>query len=436
VAAQGGVSLTAAGLWIALGTLAGVWAVLAPRPRRLPPLPDWLAPAPPVLLAVAVFTLLLAPGLAPLTALATVAGLATLPAVLRAALGGHAATGRGALADLAVAGAGCGLGYLVLVLPGQLRAAPDWWPVLGALVLGVAAGLATGTGATSPSMSKAAPGPLPSPFLPVLLATGLLAFPPLAAATHAAPDPLPTDTAGGTYRLLSWNVHHAVDGDGELVPDDVLDVIRRSSAHVVVLQEVPRGWPAAGGLDLAAWLERRLDAEAVWSPAADRQFGNLILTSLPVLDSETESLPQAGGGMDRSYASVTVRLTDGESASVTTTHLEGDADASETRMRQLREVMAAVGEVPDPDHAVLAGDFNAEPDSAEIDTVLESGFSSAQDEAGDPGRLTHLDPRRRVDWIFGAGAVAFEDFEILDTADIPAADASDHLPLTTTIWLD
>jgi endonuclease/exonuclease/phosphatase family metal-dependent hydrolase len=213
-------------------------------------------------------------------------------------------------------------------------------------------------------------------------------------------------------------------------------VIRHSGAHVVVLQEVPRGWPGAGGLDLAAWLERRLDAEAVWSPAGDRQFGNLILTSLPVLDTETESLPQAGGSMDRSYASVTVRLTDGEPATIATTHLEGDTDAAKTRLAQLDEVLTAVGEAPRPDHAVLAGDFNAEPDSAEIDTVLESGFSSAQDEAGDPGRLTHLDPPRRVDWIFGAQAVAFEDFHILGTGDLEAAGASDHLPLTTTVWLD
>jgi endonuclease/exonuclease/phosphatase family metal-dependent hydrolase len=213
-------------------------------------------------------------------------------------------------------------------------------------------------------------------------------------------------------------------------------VVRRSGAHVVLLQEVPRGWQSAGGLDLAAWLERRLDAEAVWAPAADRQFGNLILTSLPVVDSTTDRLPLAGGGTDRSYASVTVRLTDGETTSITTTHLEGDADAAEARLAQVEAVLSAVGRAEDPDHAVLAGDFNAEPDSAEIDTVLQSGFTSAQDEAGDPGRLTHLDPRRRVDWIFGARAVAFEDFRILDADDLPAAGASDHLPLTTTVWLD
>jgi hypothetical protein len=30
---------------------------------------------------------------------------------------------------------------------------------------------------------------------------------------RAAPEPLPTDTADGSYRLLSWNLHYGVDGD-------------------------------------------------------------------------------------------------------------------------------------------------------------------------------------------------------------------------------
>ncbi|MEO3750590.1 endonuclease/exonuclease/phosphatase family protein [Streptomyces sp. B6B3] len=502
VAAQGGVSFTTAGLWISAGSLLGVWSLsLSPRDwrrlasRRIPPFPPrWPArlrprwpdrltprlpralgralsvprpaldgpggawPAPAVLVA-AVLAFLLLPATAPVAA---AAGIAALPVVLRAVLAGATRTGHGALVDLALAGAGCGLGYQLLVLPDQLRRfAPEAFPVAGALALGAVAWLNARRAATAPEPAPvpagapaeeprepqappAGPGgpdepsapaaslaPLPTAFVPVLLAALLLAFPPLASAARPAPDPLPTDTAGPAYQLMTWNVHYAVDGDGDLAPDDILRVIRDSGAHVVVLQEVPRGWGGAGGLDLASWLAERLDTRAVWAPAADRQFGNLVLTSLPVVDSAAVGLPRAGGSMDRSYASVTVRLADGTTARVLTSHLEG-GDAVSTRNAQIEPLLAAARHGP-AEHTVLAGDFNAQPDSVEIDTIRRAGFASAQDEAGDPDRITHLDPRRRVDWIFGAAGVTFENFRILDN---DAARASDHLPLTVTVWLD
>ncbi|MDT0343166.1 endonuclease/exonuclease/phosphatase family protein [Streptomyces litchfieldiae] len=401
VAAEAGWSV-AAGLAIAAGSVLGVAALSLP-------LPPWAPPAA-LLTAAVAFTLL--PDLAaPAAALA----LAALPAALRRLLAmPRLRTGRGALLDLALAAAGAALGYGLLVLAFHLRFLAGPLCVLAALGLAWAA------------TRGAAPRRLGHAWTPVVLATLLLAVPQLANALRGGPAPLPEDTAGGMYRLLSWNVHHAVDGEGELAPEALLEVIRGSGAQVVVLQEVPRGWPGAGGLDLAHWLERRLDVTAVWAPAADRQFGNLILTSLPVVDSETVGLPRAGGDMDRSYASVTVRLTDGEEARIVGTHLDG-GDSPDARQAQLEPLLRGTG---DGRHTVLAGDLNARPGTGEIDAVEAAGLRSAQDEIGDPDRDTATSPPRRVDWIFGAAGIAFGDFRLLDSA------ASDHLPLAVTVYLD
>jgi endonuclease/exonuclease/phosphatase family metal-dependent hydrolase len=263
----------------------------------------------------------------------------------------------------------------------------------------------------------AAPGTRPAGA--VLLAALLLAVPPLLGAFRAAPGPLPTDTAGGQYRLLSWNVHAAVDEQGELNPEALLDVIRDSGAHVVALQEVPRGRLSAGGLDLADWLTRRLDVTAVWSPAGGDggDFGNLLLTSLPVLGTETGTLP---GG--RSYATADVRLAEGERARVAVTHLD-PADAA----RQTGPLLDATG---DGRHTVLAGDLNARPGSEPLEHIAAAGFHSAQDDTGDPARDTATSPPRRVDWILGARDIAFGGF------GLPATTASDHRPLTVTVYLD
>ncbi|MDT0320095.1 endonuclease/exonuclease/phosphatase family protein [Streptomyces millisiae] len=387
--AQADLSVGVAGLWVAAGALLGVVALSLPLPG-----PRWAVPAG---LAVAVPAAVLLPWAA---LPATVLALAALPVTLRRAvtlpLPGPV-TGHAAAAALAA---------LLVTLPVQ-PPFPTWlFPTL--------AGLGTAWAASRLPV----PAPLPRPFLPIILATLLLAAPPLAGALRAGPEPLSTDTAGGMYRMLSWNVHQARAMDGELDPGAVLDTIRASGAQVVLLQEVPRGRPGSGGFDLVDWLERRLDVTAVWSPERDRLSGNVILTSLPVLDAQTGDLAS-----DRSYAAADLRLTDGETARVVTAHGSPFPEVFENLLR-------ATG---DGTHTVLAGDLNAEPGSAEIDAVLAAGLHSAQDEARDPelrDRDTAVGPSRRVDWIFGARDVSFGDLTLTDT------DASDHLPMAVTVYLD
>ena len=409
VAATAGLSLTAAGLWLGTGAVLGIALLSLPEPVALARWTRWALPA---ALPLAVAGAALGP--APVVAPAALLGLAVLPAVLRRALAVPLGIGHGPQFDLALAGLGTGLSCVLLAAAYEHRVLP--WAL--ALLLAVALA-ARGTRA-------AAPPPLARAFTPVVVAVLLLAWPPLAGALRAGPEPLPTDTAGGMYRLLTWNVHAAVDRGGELTPDAIRAVITESGAQVVVLQEVPRGTPMAGGLDLATFLERRLDVTAVWTPGADRRFGNLVLTSLPVVDRETGELPRAGGDMDRSFAAVTVRLTDGETARIVGTHLHGGASPA-PRLAQLAPLL---DEVADDPTAVLAGDLNARPGSAEIEAVEATGLHSAQDEAGDPSADTAVAPPRRVDWVFGAPEVAFGDFELIETT------ASDHLPLAVTVFLE
>ncbi len=411
VASQAGISQPSAGLWIAGGLLAGIACLSLPPMRAA-------GPAAAVLLPVLITALLLAPPLlaGPLTLLA----LALVPALLTRAVtlrdGGRRWT---ALTGMTLAGLGCGLGYVVVVLPYQAHyempmPVPNlFFPLLGAALIGWAAWTAEPPARSTRVMA------------PLLTAGVLFAVPPLLDATRGVAQPLPTDTADGSYRLLSWNVHYGVDRDAEVVPEQILSVIKESGAHVVVLQEVPRGWPISGGGDLLTWLENRLDVTAVWSPAADRQFGNLILTSLPVTESRVEKLPQAGGTMERSYAVADIELGNGTTTRVATTHLQ-HADARDTRLVQLETLLADHREEP---FSVLAGDFNAEPGWPEVDTVLDAGFRSAQDEAGDPSQPTSPthDPSYRIDWIFGSEGADFEDFRLLDST------ASDHAPLTVTV---
>jgi endonuclease/exonuclease/phosphatase family metal-dependent hydrolase len=237
----------------------------------------------------------------------------------------------------------------------------------------------------------------------------------------------PVDEAeapGATLRIVSWNIHSAVDGAGQVVLDEVLDTIRRASPDVVVLQEVGRGWPIAGQADDLEWLARRLGMAYSWAPAADGQFGNAILTSAPIELDRVLALPYGEGPQHRSALGTVV----GGDAPllVVDAHLQ-NGDRASTRRRQVEAILAAWG---DRAPLVVAGDLNMQPDEEHVRLLEVAGLVSAQDAIGDPADPTARDPLHpgdRVDWIWVSPELEMTRFEIV------RSDASDHLPLVLDI---
>lgn len=239
-------------------------------------------------------------------------------------------------------------------------------------------------------------------------------------------EPIP---ASATQRitLLDWNVHSAIDAGGQLRPDALADAIARAAPDVVVLQEVPRGWPIAAGIDLAEWLSRRLDMRFAWAPAADPQFGNAILSRIPFDNVQAVTLPYGAGPQRRSYLRVELATGSGEAVAIIGTHLQNTAGTG-TRSAQIRAILDEIEpEMP----TVIAGDLNAQPGEADIELLRRAGLRSAQDATGNAERSTARDPASpgdRVDWIFATRELRFgQDFEIAPQ------DVSDHLPIVVTI---
>jgi endonuclease/exonuclease/phosphatase family metal-dependent hydrolase len=232
-------------------------------------------------------------------------------------------------------------------------------------------------------------------------------------------------TEAGTYRVLDWNIHTAVDGDGQIVLGEVYELIAAQDPDVVVLQEVGRGWPIAGQSDDLEWLARRLDMGYVWAPAADGQFGNAILSRLPIELDRVIQLPYGEGPQERSAVGATVGTDPG--LFVVGVHLQhGDRPA--TRADQLDAVLDTWSGTP---RWVLAGDLNMQPGDADLARLGAAELASAQDAVGDPDAPTAREPMRpgdRVDWIWFTPAT----LEVANFA-IPRSEASDHLPLVVNV---
>lgn len=276
--------------------------------------------------------------------------------------------------------------------------------------------------AVGPARGRRLVSPVAAALLLVVAGAGLAGA--RAVASHRASELTPEMDLSDQLTLVNWNLHYGVDPAGALDLEQIARTIEEQDPDVVTLQEVSRGWVMGGGADAATWLADRLGMRMAFAPAADRQFGNAVLTTLPMDGVRVVELPYGEGPQRRSALTVDVPVGGGP-LSVTSVHLQHREENTPTRLDQLETLLTGV----DPTGpAVIAGDLNAEPGWPEID-LLSQMWASAVDVAGDPAALTFpsTGPVQRIDWVFGA-SVSLQEATVLTDAR-----SSDHLPIVVEL---
>ena len=261
--------------------------------------------------------------------------------------------------------------------------------------------------------------------------------------------------------VVSWNIQNGKGCDGLTDLSRIARVAKQmGEADVLCFQEVARNDPAiALGADQVAELARLFPGfEPLFGAAlsrGERQYGNLLLSRLPVLQVFHHLLPhpaQAGiKHMQRQAIEAVVRTRSG-ALRVVTTHLEYFSAvhraAQIARLRALQEEVAQneaqpfspgaspYDAVPRPASLVLCGDLNLLPGDAEYRALFQAPLADAwrhfrKDEPHPPS--TGLYDRRQ--WPMGGHCRDYfavtPDVAARITAlevDI-ATDASDHQPL-------
>ncbi len=243
------------------------------------------------------------------------------------------------------------------------------------------------------------------------------------------PPVAPAAESRQSFRLVDLNARLGVNVDGQVDPEGTARAIEGQRPDVVLLQEVGRGWPINGTLDLAEWLSRRLRMRYTFAPAADGQFGNAVFSRFPILDTESGFLPFGAGPQRRSYLMAELDLGGGRSVTVVSVHLQ-NAEGTSIRREQILSLTTAVGSGP---NTIIGGDMNMQPDEADLTLFQEAGFVSVQDLAGLGHVSTAYQPKvfpvDRVNWIFATRDLGFTDFAVVRSS------ASDHLPLAVTVAL-
>jgi endonuclease/exonuclease/phosphatase family metal-dependent hydrolase len=229
------------------------------------------------------------------------------------------------------------------------------------------------------------------------------------------------NTARTGLRLLTYNIHQGYDSKGLPSAQRIADVIAASDADVVALQEVGRGWDLLGGADLVAYLQRFPRQRVLFVPLNGQLWGNAIVTRMSVLEHDGAAFSV---NEPFRYGFAHAKVGSSENAlDIYSVHLSADLSTrvDDIRSQQARELISIAGHT----RSVILGDFNAEPNSPVIVTLLGAGWKDAAAEFGlaDARTWPAGDAQQRLDYVFLTPDLAALGARVFDTT------ASDHLPV-------
>lgn len=257
-------------------------------------------------------------------------------------------------------------------------------------------------------------------------------------------------------RVVTWNVW-ARQGPWLARQEAILRTLVEIDADIVALQEVWMEYPAHSQ---AAAIARDLDMVYTFRPNWREDgcdVGNAILSRWPIVEVDSTPIPAEDPDRSRSVLMAKVAGPRGP-LTVYTTHLTYAPDGSRLRQRQVESVAEFVAATRSSEFPpILAGDFNAAPDSDEIRMLTgerpvpvpglvfyDAWAFTGQSAAGytwsnsNPYIRPRLEPERRIDYLLVGAPVAGGAGNILrarlagaghDGAVVP----SDHYAVVTEL---
>lgn len=290
------------------------------------------------------------------------------------------------------------------------------WPILIVVLFALVALVALAGTRAARERTDVAPMPVAGlgvVALALVASTTVLAF---TASPPTAGDPL-----GDEFVVMTYNIQSGFSVNNYWDLEETARAIETAGPGVVLLQEVGRGWPILSAVDQAEWLSHRLDMQLIWGPASqDDLWGNAILTTAPVISSDWTKF-ETTQNLRRGAVLAVLASTSGPVV-VVSTHLDNPRGASTARLEQVTHLIEFwAGEEP----AVIGGDFNADPGSETMLTLIDAGFADSGDMLGVDA--TTSDDDRRIDYVLFTPGLEVVAVEIPDTW------ASDHRPVVTTL---
>lgn len=226
--------------------------------------------------------------------------------------------------------------------------------------------------------------------------------------------------------VMTYNIHHCNPPSAGNAIDvaAIARVITKEKPDLVALQEVDVNTERSGkGLNQARELAQLTGMHFFFSKAIDHQggdYGVAVLSRFPIIDSTRFILPvdPAIGGEIRTIAAITVEVSKDKKIIFASTHLDLKEQNRLTQSELIVNHFKA-SDLP----MILAGDFNALPDSRVIRFLDQHFVRTCQDCRP---TIPVKNPNRAIDFVMYKSTNVFKS---LSTRVIDEQYASDHLPV-------
>ncbi|NOU71738.1 family 20 glycosylhydrolase [Paenibacillus sp. LMG 31458] len=228
-------------------------------------------------------------------------------------------------------------------------------------------------------------------------------------------------------RVLTYNIHHGAGNDNIVNLPRIADVIKRLNPDIVALQEVDKNVSRSGNVDQAAKLAELTGMHVIFGKAIDLsggEYGVALLSRYPITSSEKTFLPNSSGAEQRVVLTAKIAPTNGlPEFTFSGTHLEWSSKSIQAN--QVNKIIELYGSTSP---YILAGDFNATPESDTIKSLTSkwtdatAGIADWTNEEG--GKIDYVMYGNNNQWRV-VNAQAIQD-------DV----ASDHRPVLSVLeWV-
>ncbi|QNF35842.1 endonuclease/exonuclease/phosphatase family protein [Adhaeribacter swui] len=232
---------------------------------------------------------------------------------------------------------------------------------------------------------------------------------------------------------MTYNVHHC---NPPSKPDfidipAIVKAIQAQNPDLVALQEIDVNTQRSGAFNQAEEIAKALNMKFFFGKAIDHgggDYGVAILSKYPLTETTVHRLPTKPetNGEPRVLTTAKVKLPNNTTIRFGSTHLDAQSD-SVNRQLQIAEIarIAATEKLP----FIIAGDFNASPESGSIKALDQHFTRTCQ--TCEP-TIPVENPTKAIDFIAYTPA---KKFKVIKNTVVPEKYASDHLPVVAEIKL-
>lgn len=228
--------------------------------------------------------------------------------------------------------------------------------------------------------------------------------------------------------LISTNIRYGWTDDTRFEPWHHARLLKQLKADLIGFQEVNRGYPATGFMDLFQYYQTYIPGQWIFGNG-DPGFGNALMSRFPILDTEVKMFADREL-FERSCLWSLIDL-DGTEVEVFVTHFSHFNDKDNpVRNKQAQIMTEWLKKTKRP--WILLGDLNASPDAPELKGIFELAHPVFTSNPELFKAQTFASPGYEV-WI---DYVLFSpDFQLIKQEVIENQGSSDHKPVRSIVQL-